>query len=269
MVAPGPPDVEPGAAAPGEVAPDEAAPDTVHPSETARAAGPEAALLPKPGRLLYVTLPGLWGALLASCLSFTPSLLPRTGTIQGAIWGISAAIGYGIGVLIAWVWRAFADREPWRPRRRSLLVLAYGGGALLVAMFALGQYWQSLLRGLLDVNEYNIWLVVASPLIAAIVFGLLIAIGRGIRGIYRWLAKLLSRWVGPRGAQATAWIAAVAVTYLVISGLLLNGLVALINEAFSVENNTTPPGIHQPTSSLRSGGPGSLVSWNSLGKEGR
>ena len=75
--------------------------------------------------------------------------------------------------------------------------------------------------------------------------------------------------MGPRGARATAWIAAAAVTYLVISGLLLNGLVALINEAFSVENNTTPPGIHQPTSSLRSGGPGSLVSWNSLGKEGR
>jgi uncharacterized membrane protein len=294
MVTPGPPDVEPDAtsdaddavdvvstdeaasadvatgemAAP-DLAADSAAPVEVDTAETSRPTGAEAALLPKSGRLLYVTLPGLWGALLASCLSFTPSLLPRTGTIQGAIWGISAAIGYGIGVLIAWIWRAFADREPWRPRRRSLLILAYGGGALLVAMFALGQYWQSLLRDLLDVTEYNIWLVVASPLIAAIVFGLLIAVGRGIRGIYRWLAKLLSRWVGPRGARATAWIAAAAVTYLVISGLLLNGLVALINEAFSVENNTTPPGIHQPTSSLRSGGPGSLVSWNSLGKEGR
>jgi len=234
-----------------------------------RSTGAEAALLPKSGRLLYVTLPGLWGALLASCLSFTPSLLPRTGTIQGAIWGISAAIGYGIGVLIAWIWRAFADREPWRPRRRSLLILAYGGGALLVAMFALGQYWQSLLRGLMDVTRYNIALVVASPFIAALIFGILIAIGRGIRGIYRWLANLLARWVGPRGARATAWIAAAGLTYLVISGLLLDGLVALVNESFSVQNGLTPPGIHQPTSSLRSGGPGSLVSWNSLGREGR
>src|SRR5215471_15474862 len=52
-------------------------------------------------------------------------------------------------------------------------------------------------------------------------------------------------------------------------GLLLNGLVALVNQTFSVRNGLTPAGIHQPSSSLRSGGPGSLVSWNSLGREGR
>jgi len=107
MVTPGPPDVEPDAtsdaddavdvvstdeaasadvatgemAAP-DLAADSAAPVEVDTAETSRPTGAEAALLPKSGRLLYVTLPGLWGALLASCLSFTPSLLPRTGTIQ-------------------------------------------------------------------------------------------------------------------------------------------------------------------------------------------
>jgi uncharacterized membrane protein len=219
--------------------------------------------------LLYVTLPGLWGALIASCLSFTPSLLPRTGVIQGFVWGISAAIGYGFGVLVAWVWRAFADRDARRPRHRSWLIFAYVGAVLLVGMFALGQYWQYLLRDLMGVHEYNIALVVASPLVAAVIFCILIAIGRGIRGIYRWLAKLLMRWVGPRGARATAWIAAAALTYLVISGVLLNGLVSLVNQAFSVQNGITPEGVHQPTTSLRSGGPGSLVAWDSLGREGR
>ena len=42
----------------------------------------------KPRKLLYVTLPGCWGALIAGCLSFTPSLLPRGGIVQGLIWGI-------------------------------------------------------------------------------------------------------------------------------------------------------------------------------------
>src|SRR5512146_276308 len=80
---------------------------------------------PGPGkrrRLLYVTLPGCWGALVVGCLSFTPSLLPRGGVVQGLIWGITAAIGYGLGVLAAWIWRAFADRDPRRPRRRSWTV---------------------------------------------------------------------------------------------------------------------------------------------------
>ena len=70
-------------------------------------------------RLLYVTLPGCWGALIAGCLSFTPSLLPRGGITQGVIWGITAAIGYGLGVAGAWIWRAFADRAPQASRHWS------------------------------------------------------------------------------------------------------------------------------------------------------
>src|SRR5262249_22118192 len=37
--------------------------------------------------LLYLTLPGCWGALIFGCLSFTPSLLPRGGVIQGVVFG--------------------------------------------------------------------------------------------------------------------------------------------------------------------------------------
>jgi uncharacterized membrane protein len=273
VVSPGTPDVEPEAASrsDGRVAAPETGEPAATEAETAEAAGrrePET-VPPRRRRMLYVTLPGLWGALIASCLSFTPSLLPRSGIVQGLVWGINAAIGYGFGVLAASIWRAFADRDARQPRRRSWLILAYLGGALLVLSFALGQYWQYLLRDLMGVTDYNIALVVASPFVAALIFCLLIAIGRGIRGIYRWLANLLTRWVGPRGARATAWIAAAALTYLVISGVLLNGLVTLMNEAFSVQNGITPDGVHQPTTSLRSGGPGSLVRWDSLGREGR
>ncbi|WP_373412900.1 alpha/beta-hydrolase N-terminal domain-containing protein, partial [Streptomyces sp. NRRL B-24572] len=34
-------------------------------------------------------------------------MLPRGGVLQGLICGISAAIGYGLGVMVAYVWRAF------------------------------------------------------------------------------------------------------------------------------------------------------------------
>ncbi|HEU5111205.1 MAG TPA: alpha/beta-hydrolase N-terminal domain-containing protein, partial [Micromonosporaceae bacterium] len=39
------------------------------------------------------------------CLSVTPSLLPRGWLLQGLIGGISAAIGYGVGVLAMWLVR--------------------------------------------------------------------------------------------------------------------------------------------------------------------
>jgi uncharacterized membrane protein len=227
---------------------------------------------PEPARrrkLLFVTLPGCWGALIFACLSFTPSLLPRGGIIQGLVWGITAAIGYGLGVVAAWVWRAFTDREPRHPRRWAWLTFFITGAVLLVAAFALGQYWQYEIRKLMGVTDYSIPLVVASPFVAALIFCLLLLIGRGLHGLYRWLAKLLNRWIGHRAARAVGWVLVAGLTYVVVSGLLLQGFINVMNNAYSVRDTTTAEGVHQPTTSLRSGGPGSLVRWDSLGYQGR
>jgi len=56
---------------------------------------------------------------------------------------------------------------------------------------------------------------------------------------------------------------------VVVSGLLLQGFVGLMNKAYSARDTTTAEGVLQPTTSLRSGGPGSLVRWDSLGYQGR
>ncbi len=253
------------------------APPATPPPGTAVEARPAAATAEGPGpvepgkrrKLLYATLPGCWGALIFACLSFTPSLLPRGGIVQGLVWGITAAIGYGLGVLAAWVWRAFADRDPRRPRRWAWLTFFIAGGALLVVAFGFGQYWQYEIRRLMGGTDYNIPLVVASPFVAALIFCLLLLIGRGLHGLYRWLAKLLNRWIGRRAARAVGWVLVVGLTYVVVSGLLLQGFINLMNNAYSVRDTTTAEGVHQPTTSLRSGGPGSLVRWDSLGYQGR
>src|SRR5919107_4914222 len=70
-------------------------------------------------RHLPYTLPGLLSALVFTCLSFTPSLLPRSGLVQGMVCGINAAIGYGLGVFAAAAWRAGADRDARSPRSMS------------------------------------------------------------------------------------------------------------------------------------------------------
>src|SRR3954451_16498547 len=61
-------------------------------------------------RRFRYTLPGCWVALIFVCLAFTPSLVPRPGAFQGVVCGLTGAIGYGLGVLAARIWRAFADR---------------------------------------------------------------------------------------------------------------------------------------------------------------
>ncbi len=44
--------------------------------------------------------------------------------------------------------------------------------------------------------------------------------GRGLRGLYRWVAQRLHRWIGPRAVRAVAWIVVAGVVYLVNAGLL-------------------------------------------------
>ncbi len=218
---------------------------------------------------MRLTLPGCWGALVASCLSFTPSLLPRGGIVQGLVWGISAAIGYGLGVLAASVWRGFADRGARTPGRRAWRVLLISAAVLLIVFFGLGQYWQYLIRGLMGASDYNVWFVVLSPVVAAAVFAVLLLIGRGIRALYRRIAAVLDRRIGRRAANSLGWLLAAGLTYVVITGLLLDGFVGVANQAFSVRDGETPEGVHRPVTALRSGGPGSLVPWDSLGRQGR
>ena len=61
----------------------------------------------------------------------------------------------------------------------------------------------------------------------------------------------------------------VNVPALLVSGVLLDGLVSLADDAFSLRNSGTDDGVVKPTVTERSGGPGSLVSWESLGQQGR
>src|ERR671939_1578640 len=94
--------------------------DVLPPQETAAAPGRR-----HPGHRWTRWLPrypwsGTVGALLLGCASLTPSLLPRGWLLQGLIAGITAAIGYGLGVTVAWfVAELTESRMSARFRRRA------------------------------------------------------------------------------------------------------------------------------------------------------
>lgn len=215
------------------------------------------------------TLPGAWMALGFACLSFTPTLLPRPGFLQGFVCGVAAAVGYGLGVVGAAVWRAFPDREARPGRRRSWAVFVFLGSMLLLFAYLAGRRRQGQLRDLMGVPPEQLLSQVLLPVVGVIVFVGLVGIARLLRALYRWLARFLGRWIGPRAARAIGWVLVAALTFLVITDGLFEGALRVVDSSFSLADEDTTPGVVQPTTTLRSGGPGSLVAWEDLGTQGR
>src|SRR6185503_19987705 len=99
----------------------------------------------------------------------------------------------------------------------------------------LGQRWQGQIRDLMDAEPEafgsKLWL----PLVAVLVFVGLVAAARGIRRFFRWVARLLSRWMGARPARALGWVLAAALTVGLFSGVLMDGIFGITDRIFAVK----------------------------------
>ena len=209
-------------------------------------------------------------ALLFGCASFTPSLVPRDWAVQGIVVGLSATVGYTLGAFLAWV--AHAVRS-WRlsldVTRRLWLLLAVTGVPLLAWTLWAGQRWQREIRALTHVPPpapYE-WLLIL-PLALA-VFVVLVGVGRAFRWLVRQVTRRLVRLVPVRLAGPLAVILVVLLAVGLNNSLLWRGLVSTANSISGAVNGKTSPGTVRPLAPQRSGSPASLISWESLGRQGR
>src|SRR3712207_852040 len=137
---------------------------------------------------------GTAGALLLGCSSLTPSLLPRGWLLQGLIAGITAAIGYGLGVAVAWFVAEGTDRRlPAGSRRLAWQALAVAGPALLLIALGFGLYWQQQVHLLMGLDPPEGYSAVGIVAVAVLVFAGLVAIARGVRWAARRLVRALGR----------------------------------------------------------------------------
>ncbi|CCH31233.1 alpha/beta-hydrolase family protein [Actinosynnema sp. NPDC047251] len=214
---------------------------------------------------------GLVFALVFFAWSMTPSLLPRAWYLQGVATGICTATGYLIGVGVARLVRRIGYHPDWSPLARYRGNVALGAVTCVYVPVALGlgAHWQEQVRVLVGVRADEDFY-----------YGLVLAIALGVATALREVGRLLlaaSRRVGTWGARYVpvriarlAGVVVVAVmTVLVVNGGLVNGFLAVVNAIAARSDKGDFPGVEQPNTAERSGGPGSLVRWESLGKEGR
>ncbi len=204
-------------------------------------------------------------------LSVTPSLLPRGPVFQGIVGGGAQAIGYGVGVFFAWLARFMISRDKRWPSPRPVIWIALAviyviGTAIMFYWFSV---WQTEIRNMMGVENLS-W--TAYPVIAVVgvvVFVILMLIGQGWGSAVRWLVRQLNRFAPPRVSVVAGATVAVLLTVFILNGAVANYSMQWLNASFAAANDEVRPTSTPPTSTLRSGGPQSLVSWESLGREGR
>jgi uncharacterized membrane protein len=177
------------------------------------------------------------------------------------------AIGYAAGATIGALARTLWPRVP-AVSRRAWAVLAGAGGGLAVVFLWLGAGWQQELRRLVGA-EPAAWNPLFIAVLAAIVCGLLLLASRSVRLVTRRLADTLGRY-SPRPVASVAAVGLVAaLSYGLGPGVAFAGFLDLADRAAAQANGDTAPGVARPDSPYVSGGPGSLVPWQTLGAYGR
>src|SRR5690606_17700493 len=135
-------------------------------------------------------------ALLFVWLSLTPTLLPRGPFFHGVLTGVSAAIGYGVGVALAKWMRALVRREI-RPRTRTIIrrafwMIGFLGTVVVLVWF---RHWQQRLRSLMDAAPFPWWGYLLTVVVAALFFVGLVALVRLLIRATVWLEGKVARVV--------------------------------------------------------------------------
>ena len=239
------------------------------------AVAPEAAPSTQPGVYPRIFSPrfsgvGMAFAALFFAFSLFPSLLPRAGYVQGVASGITIMIGYGLGAGIQAIWRFLQIPTP-RPSRQRWIKAVLLGLIGLSVVSAIWQYvgWQNEVRSIFDKDPISpvTWPVIV--VVTILVAGLILIVARSLRKLAVFLSSLLSRKLSPRLSQAISILVLALLIWTLVTGVLVNGFFAAANAMFAPRDSATTAGTVPTTSTLRSGGPESLVSWESLGRKGR
>ena len=203
-------------------------------------------------------------------LSMTPSLLPRGPLFQGIVSGAAGAIGYGLGVFAVWLIRFMRSRpaSPPAPRWAWPILFVIGALALGLGVFYF-HYWQDHVRDLMGVPRLR-WFNYPQAAVLAIIFlFVFVEIGQLIGKLIRFLVRQLNRIAPPRVSFVAVVAVFLAVSIALLNGVVVRGIMDVLNKTFSGVNDELDPNHPAPTTALRSGGPGSLASWESLGHQGR
>ncbi|MFC0279090.1 alpha/beta hydrolase [Falsigemmobacter intermedius] len=220
--------------------------------------------------LFHLSAPAAFAGALAFSAALTPSLVPRSGMLQGGLAGLAFAAAYLLVVLLLLIWQTLGLPVPrGRGAERAGASLKALGAVVMVAALAQASAWQNEIRLLMELEPVETVRPLTIALTAAVLAFVLIWLGRLFRLAVGVIERRLSRHLPPRLAFVTGLIGAVFVFNLLGNDVLLSRIYTALDKSYALIDRALPEDQPPPLDGLRSGGPGSLLSWGDLGAEGR
>jgi uncharacterized membrane protein len=216
------------------------------------------------------SLTGLFLGFLLFILTFTPSLVPRPPVFQGLLAGLAFFIGYAIGYGGLALWRYLELPEvPRAWRRVASIILA--AVCLIAAAIYLPQAaaWQDEVRARLSMEPTETANILLVVLVASLVAIVLLLLARLVIAGFRAASAVVYRFVPRRIATFVGAAIFAVLLVTVVNGTLVSAAITAIDKAQALTDITNPPGAIVPTAETRSGGPGSQIAWQDLGRAGK
>ncbi|UGY11391.1 alpha/beta hydrolase [Phyllobacterium pellucidum] len=213
---------------------------------------------------------GLLVGILFFAASLTPSLMPRSYLVQGALSGFCAALGYGVGVACVWLWRYLEIPVP-----RARVQRAANWIAIIVCIGTAGVFlwkaagWQNTVRGLMGLGPVESVEPIELAIIALVIFLVMIMLARLFRQTFRLFSRWLNRLVPRRISNLVGGVLAIILFWSVAQGILFKGVLRMVDTSFRELDARIDDGSAPPADPNKPGGPGSLLDWQNLGRQGR
>lgn len=213
---------------------------------------------------------GLVVATLFFSASVAPSLLPRGLIFQSLLSGFAIAIGYGIGVGLLAIYHLFEIPEPADRIQQKLkpLTAVIVMGVFVAFLWRMTD-WQNSIRELMGMEPLETAYPISTAVIAIFVGVGLVATGRGIGLACGSVSRKLQRFL-PRRVAALLGVTIVGFAiFFVGNGVIARGLLNAADAIFLRADLLIDDDLARPTDPLACGSPESLVTWESVGRQGK
>ena len=213
---------------------------------------------------------GLTTAALFFAASVSPSLLPRTYLVQGILSGFALAIGYSLGVVMVWVYQFLELREPgnqiqeWTKRITVVVVAIF-----FVTFVWRMTYWQNSIRELMEMEPLKTAYPYRTAAIAIAVGALMVSTARLFINACGFFASRINRYVPRRIASAIGFTIVVSIVLFLSNDLIAKNLLSSADKFFANLDELIDEEVPQPTDPQWTGSDESLVTWDSIGRQGK